>query len=183
MMGRSVCYRMAAPAPLVYGAARHPDWVAPADARRAVDAVWTYYIAHGAVRDGIVTQGYCGVDPSIVDNYSGPSSCLWALRSLIPAFYMPPTADFWTKPPGRLVVDTASYSVRIPSIGWTVKGDRATGRVSIIRVGFAPRVRHAHAGLRRDEKTGNTFSLAPVSARQQRGEISSRRIRLRQAVL
>jgi len=138
MMGRSVCYRMAAPAPLVYGAARHPDWISPPDARRAVDAVWTYYIAHGAVRNGIVTQGYCGADPRIVDNYSGPSSCLWALRSLIPAFYMPPTDAFWAAPPGRLVVDTASYSVRIPSIGWTVTGDRASGRVRIIQSDSLP---------------------------------------------
>lgn len=133
MLGRSICYRMAAPAPLVFGSVRHPDWISPADARRALDAVWGYFIGKGAVRNGTVTQGYCGADPRIVDNYSGPASCLWALRSLVPAFYVGEADGFWREPPGKLVVDTADYRISIPAIGWTVVGTRESGTVRIIQ--------------------------------------------------
>lgn len=126
----------------------------------------------------MVTQGYCGADPRIVDNYSGPASCLWALRSLIPAFYMPPTAAFWREPAGRLVVDTASYDIPIIAIGWEVEGDHSTGAVRIIKSDSLPTSETAMEdyGLVRKLATAvlwRPFRPKNHAAKYQRGEYDS----------
>jgi len=130
--GRSVCYRMAAPAPLVAGQLAHPHIVPADEARRALDEVWQYFIARNAVSEGAVTQGYCGPDPRVLDNYSGPASCLWSLRSLIVAFSQSPGTAFWTAKGGRSPVDTADVDVSIPAIGWRIVGRKGSGFVSIV---------------------------------------------------
>jgi hypothetical protein len=133
ILGRSICYRMAAPAPLVFGQQTDPDEVSPSEARRALDATWRYFIQKGALENGNVSQGYCGADPRILDNYSGAASCLWALRSLIVAYSMPQDSPFWRTPPGLLPVERHSYSIQIPPTGWTVTGDQETATVVINR--------------------------------------------------
>jgi hypothetical protein len=132
IMGRSICYRMAAPAPLIFGHASDPDRVSAGEARRALDVVWRYFIQHGAVIDGTVTQGYCAADPRVLDNYSGPASCLWALRSLVVAFHLHSDSPFWTTLPGQLPIDHEDYRVGIDALGWNIQGNRATGSVEII---------------------------------------------------
>ena len=62
VFGRSVCYRMAVSAPLVFASTLHPESIAPAQARRALDLTWDFFLEHGALREGRVTQGYCGDD-------------------------------------------------------------------------------------------------------------------------
>ena len=56
IMGRSVCYRFAAPVPLLASAERGgPEWsriFPPAVARRAMDVVWSYFVGHGGIVDG-----------------------------------------------------------------------------------------------------------------------------------
>ena len=135
LLGRSVCYRMAAPAPLIFGQQTDPNEVSAPEARRALDATWSYFIQRGALRAGNVSQGYCGGDPRVVDNYSGPASCLWALRSLIVAFYMPPNSPFWTALPGKLPVEEGSYEIQIPSIHWTISADHSTGAIVVRKPG------------------------------------------------
>lgn len=127
MRGRSVCYRMATPAPLVFDYASASASTEAGEARRALDLTWTYFIRRGAVREGTVAQGYCGPDVRVLDNYSGPASCLWSLRSLIPAFAMPPQDPFWHGAADSLPIDRRSYRLRVNSIGWTIVGDAETG--------------------------------------------------------
>ncbi len=137
ILGRSICYRMAAPVPLIFGQQTDPGEVSPPEARRALDATWSYYIQREALKDGNVSQGYCGRDPRILDNYSGPASCLWALRSLIVAYYMPPDSAFWTAPTGHLPVEQGSYEIQIPAIRWTITGDNSSGTILIKKPGQA----------------------------------------------
>jgi hypothetical protein len=132
IMGRSICYRMAVPAPLIFGHSSDPDVVSAGEARRALDLVWRYFILRGAVINGTVTQGYCGADPRVLENYSGPASCLWALRSLVVAFHLRSDSLFWTTPPGRLPIDEGDYRVVIDALGWSIHGNRDTGSVEII---------------------------------------------------
>ena len=136
-MGRSICYRMAAPAPLIIGEQTDPDEVPPSEARRALDATWSYFVKRGAVEHGNVSQGYCGSDPRILDNYSGPASCLWALRSLIVAYYMPPDSTFWTASHGYLPVERSSYEIHVPTIGWTITGNKESGTIVLKKPGEA----------------------------------------------
>ena len=125
--GRSVCYRMATPAPLIFDYASGSSSTEAGEARRALDLTWTYFIRRGAVREGNVTQGYCGADARVLDDYSGPASCLWSLRSLIPAFAIPAQDSFWIGPADSLPIDRRSYRLRVRSIGWTIVGDGETG--------------------------------------------------------
>jgi hypothetical protein len=129
ILGRSVCYRMGAVAPLVF--ASRNDGVSPGLARRSLDLTWKYFIRNGAVKGGNVTQGYCGSDARILDNYSGPASCLWALRSLVVAFYAGPQSRFWQRPEESLPIEKGDYAFQIKATGWTICGTKQTGTIEI----------------------------------------------------
>jgi hypothetical protein len=130
--GRSVCYRMAAAAPLVFDYASESPSIKAGEARRALDLTWSYFVGRGAVREGTATQGYCGPDERLLDNYSGPASCLWSLRSLIPAFAIPARDPFWTAPAGLLPIDRRDYRLRVETLGWTIVGDARSGSTTLI---------------------------------------------------
>jgi hypothetical protein len=131
MLGRSACYRMAAPAPLILGLSL-PDPVVPAgQARRALDVVWHYFLQRGAARRGNLTQGYFGADARLLEDYSGPASCLWSLRSLVAAFALPDRHAFWQGPTQPLPVEQGDYRVTIPATGWTVIGEQSTATITV----------------------------------------------------
>lgn len=135
MMGRSLCYRMAIPAPLILDQALHAQAldhpsVSAGEARRALDVTWRYFIQHGAIAGGTVTQGYCGKDARLIDSYSGPSSCLWSLRSLISALYLNADSPFWTGAASPLPVERGDYTVHFAAPGWTVIG-KAGNQITI----------------------------------------------------
>jgi hypothetical protein len=130
--GRSVCYRMAVAAPLVFASTLHPESVKPTQARRALDVTWDFFLEHGAVREGRVTQGYCGDDAAILDNYSGAASCLWSLRSLIAALDVAPDAAFWTQPAEPLPVEQGDFTRSIAKGTWEVRGNARAGEVTIV---------------------------------------------------
>jgi hypothetical protein len=135
MIGRSIPYRLAVPAPLIAAQRRHPETIAPGLARRALAAVWAHFVPRGAIRAGIVTQGYEGSEPDLLDPYSGPASPLWSLRSLILALYEPSGAPFWTAPLQRLPIEERDYCLGIPPIRWRVEGRHSTGEILIRREG------------------------------------------------
>jgi hypothetical protein len=132
VFGRSVCYRMAVSAPLIFASTLHPGVLPPAQARRALDLTWDFFLEHGALREGRVTQGYCGDDAAMLDNYSGPASCLWSLRSLIVALDLAPDAAFWTQAAAPLPVEKGDFERTIASGKWLVRGDAGTGDVTIV---------------------------------------------------
>lgn len=131
VLGRSVCYRLAVAAPLVFGHSSCPTQVSAGQAKRALDETWRYFIRRGAVTGGNVTQGYFGPDRRILENYSGPGSCLWSLRSLIPAYWLPWQAPFWQVQTEPLPVEKESYCVNVPSTGWTIRGDRESRVITV----------------------------------------------------
>jgi hypothetical protein len=140
IMGRSICYRLAAPTPLVAAGigGSGAEAVPPGMARHALDDVWRYFVGAGAFRSGVITQGYCGVDLRLLDNYSGPSSCLWSLRALTLAFLAGPGDAFWTAPERPLPIDVGSYDVQVRSIGWRIVGNAATKDIRILKEGASP---------------------------------------------
>jgi hypothetical protein len=102
--------------------------------------VWQYFLQHGAVERGSVTQGYFGSDPRLLEDYSGPASCLWSVRSLVAALALPDGTPFWKEPTQPLPVERGNYSITIPATGWTVSGSQSTGTITIStgRVGDPP---------------------------------------------
>jgi hypothetical protein len=154
IMGRSVCYRTAVPTPLVLA-----TWVDPSPerlgvARRGLDCVWRYFVANGALRDGTLTQGYFHDDPRVLDNYSGPGSSHWGLRSLIPALLDPAESAFWTAPATPLPIERGDYRLDLPELGWRIDGDATNGDIRITipsNAGNDPRLRPFTLGRRLSE--------------------------------
>ena len=136
VLGRSICYRTAMPVPLLISSVRNDQVVTPGQARRALNVIWEYFIAMGALRDGVLTQGYCGTDPRILDTYSGPASCLWGARSLVVAFSRPDDTPLWTHDELPLPVELGDFVVNNETTGWEVTGDRGTKSVVIRRAGY-----------------------------------------------
>lgn len=131
ILGRSVAYRMAIPAPLIQAQHASSSLVTPGLARRALDAVWTHFVQRGALKYGSVTQGYYRADARLTDPYSGPASPLWSLRSLVAAYALPPDHPFWTADPEPLPVERASYQKEIAGGRWRVHGNHATGTIQV----------------------------------------------------
>jgi len=153
-MGRSVCYRTAVPTPLVLATWLDPTPERLGVARRSLDCVWQYFVANGALRDGTLTQGYFHDDPRVLDNYSGPGSSHWGLRSLIPALLHPEGSAFWTAPSTPLPIERGDYRLDLEELGWRVDGDAASGDIRVTIPGNAgsnPRLRPYTLGRRLSE--------------------------------
>jgi hypothetical protein len=131
IMGRSIPYRMAVPCPVLIQSHLDPGSLEPGLARRSLDAVWLYFVRHGALSQGCATQGYHHADKRLLDRYSGPASGQWSLRSLVLAFLHPDDAPFWIAPEQPLPVEVADYRRHYPELGWVVQGDKAAGEVTI----------------------------------------------------
>lgn len=132
LMGHSLCYRLAAPAPLLAAALVAPAGVSPGEAMRALDATWSYYVSRGAVDQGRVTQGVCADDPALLDGYAGPASCAWSLRSLVVAYYADRSEAMFDRPREPLPVERGDFSVHARAPGWQVEGGRSDGHVRLL---------------------------------------------------
>ncbi|WP_055048698.1 DUF2264 domain-containing protein [Devosia sp. A16] len=161
IMGRSVCYRTAAAAPLSVATLLDPDAARLGLARRANDCVWRYFLAHGAVRGGTLTQGYFGDDPRVLDSYSGPGSSHWGLRSVIPLLLHSPGSPYWSAPEKPLPVEVGDYRLDLPELGWVVEGEQSSGDIRIV------------IPLNR----GNSPALERYTWRHRLGELRRRRAR------
>jgi len=130
-LGRSTCYRMALVAPLLAALEMAPGALPAGQALRALDLSWGWFIAHGAVQAGGVTAGLCQADPALQARYSGPASCLWALRSLTIALDLDHRMGLLDAPRERLPVEREAFVLRHAATGWRVEGNPATGQVWI----------------------------------------------------
>jgi len=147
LLGRSLTYRLALPAPLIAAQHHWPAELAPGLARRALAAVWARYGLAGALRAGLVTQGVEGLWLPLIDGYTGPGAPLWSLRSLVLALAEPDDAPFWTQPLEPLPVERGDFRLELPAIGWSLTGRQADGEIEILRHGEVRPARFRHGGL------------------------------------
>jgi hypothetical protein len=131
IMGRSVCYRTALPVPVLAEGLVEPTSAQPGLDLRALDAVWRYFIGHGVLQDGALTQGYFATDLRFLDPYSGGGSCQWGLRSLVLAYMHGPDDKFWNAPPVQLPVEAADFRLDYPKLGWKISGELRSGDITI----------------------------------------------------
>ena len=129
LWGRSVCYRMATPVPLLVAQVLNPDVISKGLAMRALDAAWGYFITHGAVANGVITQGFCGPDLALVNEYTAPGSCLWGTRGLVVALYLDPEMKLLDVKREKLPVEIADYVVTEKNLQWSVQGFKDRGEV------------------------------------------------------
>jgi hypothetical protein len=131
IMGRSVCYRLAAPAPIVTSALIAPDEISAGLALRTLDVTWMHFIKNNALQDGKLTQGYYEDDLRLLDGYSGAGSCLWSLRSLIVAFYVDKHLPLFETEEKQLPVESSNFKIANNTIGWTIIGDKSIQKISL----------------------------------------------------
>jgi hypothetical protein len=132
LWGRSLPYRFAVAAPVVLAAGLDPPAVPPAAARRALDVTWRAFAAEGGIAGGTVTQGPLGrARHELMENYCGRASALWSLRSLVAAYLLPPEHPFWRGPTEPLPVERGDFALRLEGPALTVRGEAATGRVTL----------------------------------------------------
>lgn len=135
--GRSVCYRLAASAPLLAAAdlnclQPHQGGLPLGEAKRAFRTSLEYFISHGAMQHGAPTQGVFGDDTRLVDNYSGPASSFWSLRALNIALYRGQQLNLWQADECPLEVEKGDFAFEIPSIEAKVIGTFKTKEVVVI---------------------------------------------------
>ncbi|WP_211222933.1 DUF2264 domain-containing protein [Gelidibacter mesophilus] len=131
MMGRSVCYRLAAPSPIISATILSPNEISLGFAMRTLDLTWIHFIENNALQDGIMTQGYYDDDLRILDNYSGTGSCLWSLRSLIVAFYVDRSRPLFKADEQLLPVEVSNFEITNKTVGWTIIGDKSNHKISL----------------------------------------------------
>ncbi|MGJ5643140.1 DUF2264 domain-containing protein [Formosa sp. S-31] len=131
IMGRSVCYRMAAPSPIIAGAILLPNEISPGFALNTLDATWSFFIAKNALKNGKVTQGYFEDDLSLLDSYSGAGSCLWSLRSLVLAFYADKHISLFNSEKELLPVQISDFVVNNKTIGWNISGNKSNQKITL----------------------------------------------------
>jgi hypothetical protein len=129
LFGRSVCYRMAVAVPLLTAQVLSPGAVSKGRAMRALDASWSYFVSHGATRDGGITQGFCGTDLALVNDYTAPASCLASARGLMLAMLLDREAGLLDATREPLPVEERDFSVSEPSLEWRLEGTKATGEI------------------------------------------------------
>lgn len=133
-LGRSTCYRMALPAPLLASLHTAPGAIPPGQAIRALDLNWGWFVSHGALEAGTITAGLCRPDPALQPHYSGPASCLWSTRSLVIALDLdrlqPGLLD---APRDPLPAERERFILHHQATGWTVRADPVEARIEIIK--------------------------------------------------
>jgi len=130
--GRSVCYRLSLASPLLASSHIDVGGVSRRQAIRALKESWSFFISKGAVEDGRITQGIFGDNESLVDEYSGPASPMWSLRSLIIAYYQEhigvPTFDVKG---GCFPVEISDFDIMLGEDGVRAKGCKHLNEVRI----------------------------------------------------
>lgn len=132
IFGRSVSYRTALPLPLIVNVLLNDSGASTA--RRALELIWSHFIKMGALQGGVLSQGYYGNQPHLLENYSGRASPLWGLRSLTLAFLNQSDSKFWLSTPEPLPIEKGSFDIKIDGPNFHLTGDHKTKRVSLKRV-------------------------------------------------
>ncbi|MEZ9758795.1 DUF2264 domain-containing protein [Vibrio breoganii] len=85
--GRSACYKYAITVPNIINALSTIDKNNKIKAIEVFNNIWNVYSVYEINKNKILSQGLYGDQPEWLDNYSGPGSSLWSLRSCIILIY------------------------------------------------------------------------------------------------
>lgn len=131
LFGRSHCYRTAATSPLIASILLNNNAVEAGAVKRIFDQLWKFIISNGGVANGIPTQGYLKQDLRFLDEYSGPASSLWGLRSLILLLQIKDSKELMQIPDSPLAIEIGDYKEEIKSIGLEIRGSKNKGTVEV----------------------------------------------------
>lgn len=129
--GRSLIYRFAAAAPLWAGALTGHTPLTPGATRRLASGALRHFLDREALNaEGLLSLGWHGPYPPLVQEYSGPASPYWASKGFL-GLLLPPDHPVWTAVEEPAPVERADAVVPLPQPGWLVQSTAADGIVRL----------------------------------------------------
>ncbi|MCH5670254.1 DUF2264 domain-containing protein [Streptomyces gilvus] len=129
--GRSLTYRFATTAPLWLGALTDRTPLTPGETRRLASGALRYFLERGAVDDrGLLTLGWHGPDPAVLQGYSGPASPYWASKGFL-GLLLPPDHPVWTATEEPGPAERADATTPVAPPNWLVQSTRSDGLVRL----------------------------------------------------
>lgn len=133
--GRSLSYRFAALAPLWLGELHGVSPIAPGALRRLASRTFRRFADGGAFDErGLLTGGWLGAFPPMVQPYSGPASPYWASKGFL-GLLLPAGSAVWTMPERPSPVETQDASLVLPEPGFLVSTTASDGVVRLVNHG------------------------------------------------
>ena len=129
--GRSLTYRFAAAAAPWLGALTGHTPLTPGATRRLASGTLRYFLDRGAADErGLLTLGWHGPYPPVLQSYSGPGSPYWASKGFL-GLLLPAAHPAWTDPEEPLPAETADAVTPLAPPGLLVQSTAADGLVRL----------------------------------------------------
>ncbi|MFC4498179.1 MULTISPECIES: DUF2264 domain-containing protein [Streptomyces] len=129
--GRSLTYRFATTAPLWLGALTGHTPLPAGETRRLASGALKYFLDRGAVDDrGLLTLGWHGPDPAVLQGYSGPASPYWASKGFL-GLLLPPDHEVWTAVEQPGPAERADTVTPLAAPNWLLQSTRSDGLVRL----------------------------------------------------
>ncbi|MFF4500897.1 DUF2264 domain-containing protein [Streptomyces sp. NPDC001401] len=129
--GRSLTYRFATTVPLWLGALTGRTPLPPGETRRLASGALKYFLERGAVDSrGLLTLGWHGPDPAVLQGYSGPASPYWASKGFL-GLLLPPDHPVWTATEEPGPAERSDALTPIPAPNWLLQCTSSDGVVRL----------------------------------------------------
>lgn len=128
-IGRSLAYRSAVLAALQTSIVAGDEFIAPGLARRISSGNLRYHFEAGMFEaelpdaEHVLTRGYHGEQPGVLENYIRPGSQYFMTRALA-VLALPPEHPYWTAIEQALPADQGDFVHAVPAVGWMIEHDR-----------------------------------------------------------
>jgi hypothetical protein len=128
-IGRSLAYRSGALASVHASILAGDDFIEPGLARRISAGNLRFHVEAGMFGpDEVLTRGYHGDQPGVVDEYLRPGSQYFATHALS-VLALPPEHPFWSATEQPLPADRGSFVHAIPAVGWMITHYSTSGLI------------------------------------------------------
>lgn len=133
--GRSLPYRFAALAPLWLGELHGVSPLEPGALRRLASRTFRRFADGGAFDDrGVLTNGWFGAFPPMVQPYSGPASPYWASKGFL-GLLLPAASSVWSAEAQATPVERSDASLRLLAPGALLETTAADGIARLVNHG------------------------------------------------
>ncbi|MEV7323645.1 DUF2264 domain-containing protein [Streptomyces sp. NPDC093970] len=129
--GRSLTYRFATTAPLWLGALTGRTPLSPGETRRLASGALKYFLDRGALDErGLLTLGWHGPDPAVLQGYSGPASPYWASKGFL-GLLLPAEHEVWTAAEEPGPAERADAVTPVVPANWLLQSTSSDGVVRL----------------------------------------------------
>ncbi|RPK49120.1 DUF2264 domain-containing protein [Streptomyces sp. ADI93-02] len=140
-IGRSLTYRFATASALWAGALTGHTPLAAGATRRIASGALRYFTDRDAADDGLLSMGWHGPYPPVVQEYSGPASPYWAAKAFV-GLLLPADHPEWTAVERAAPVEAGDSVTALPAPGWLVQATAADGVVRVHNHGSDGQIVH-----------------------------------------